>query len=342
MTSHELIKRTINHDSPERIGHDFSRKSSDVMWAGGVRLKAAAEGEDQLYQWGRHKKLLAEVPDFDGEVFRDVFGNIYGRLDGITKGECIKGVLHEGWEKFTDYDLPAPDPAVYEEFLAQNLHASEKYVVVGLPVSVFSTLRDMRLMHNALMDVLLEPDNVKFFLEKITTTVEKIVPRLANAGIDAIMIADDWGVQDRTFIGVQPFRELFIPAYKKIADTLHDNGMHFILHSCGKILDFVRPLIDAGVDVFQFDQPEVYGTKFLAEQFGAKATFYCPVDVQKVLPTGDKEFIQTKALEMVDNFRTICGGSLIVKDYPTYGDIGVKEEWADWARDTVIANSNLL
>jgi len=340
MTSKELIKRIINRDSPERFGHEFSQKSNDTSWTG-FHLKAPASADPQLSHWGRHESLLAEVPHFDGEVFKDFFGNIHGRLDGITKGECVKGALQDGWEKFDSYELPQPDPAFYDELLARNLHASEKYIVIGFPFSVFSTLRDVRLMPNALMDVLAEPDNVKLFLEKITTAADAIIPRLAAVGADAIIIADDWGIQDRTFIGVQPFCELFAPAYKKIADTLHDNGMHFMMHSCGKILDFIRPLIDAGVDVFQFDQPEVYGTKFLAEQFGAEVTFNCPVDIQKVLPTGDREFIEAKALEMVDNFRTICGGSLIVKDYPSYGDIGVKEEWATWARDIVLANSTL-
>jgi len=339
MTSRELIKRIINHDAPQRIGHEFSQKSNDIAWVAGVRFQSDAR-RAELRQWGRHEALLREVPGFGGEVREDEFGNIHGRLDGKTKGECVKGFLQDGWER--EYHLPEPDFAYYDELLAHDLRASEKFVVSYLPFSVFSTLRDMRHMPNALMDVLLEPDNVRAFLEKITEAAEKVIPRLARVGVDTVIIADDWGVQDRTFIGRAPFCELFVPAYRKIADALHENRMHFMLHSCGKILDFIRPLIEAGVDVFQFDQPEVYGTRFLAEEFGGEVTFYSPVDVQKVLPTGDRTFIEAKAFEMVENFKTLCGGALIVKDYPSYADIGVSEEWAGWARDMVIANSGIF
>ena len=36
-----------------------------------------------------------------------------------------------------------------------------------------------------------------------------------------------------------------------------------------------------------------------------------------------------------------AGGGWIAKDYPTYDDIGVEEEWADWAQDIIVNNSAL-
>ena len=64
------------------------------------------------------------------------------------------------------------------------------------------------------------------------------------------------------------------------------------------------------------------------------------LDVQKVLPTGDRAFIETRAREMCDLFRE-AGGGWIAKDYPSYGDIGVDPTWARWAQDVIVANSAL-
>ena len=102
----------------------------------------------------------------------------------------------------------------------------------------------------------------------------------------------------------------------------------------------LEDLIDAGIDVFQFDQPDAYPTEVLAKEFASRAVFYSPVDIQKVLPTGDRELIEKRAAEMCELFRA-AGGGWIAKDYGSYGDIGVDPEWAGWAQAVIEKNSSL-
>ena len=70
----------------------------------------------------------------------------------------------------------------------------------------------------------------------------------------------------------------------------------------------------------------------MAAEYADKVTFYSPLDIQRTLPTGDRALIESEALEMATQFQK-AGGGLIIKDYPAYGDIGVDEAWAGWARD---------
>ena len=64
--------------------------------------------------------------------------------------------------------------------------------------------------------------------------------------------------------------------------------------------------------------------------------------------------LQIFSLCAVDSFRNAAarepgvrrvdkrfGGALIAKDYPTWHDIDVKEEWAAWARDVIVAHSDM-
>jgi hypothetical protein len=265
-------------------------------------------------------------------------GDIYGRLGHKTKGECVKGALQDGWETLEAWRPPIIDeegengPGVYGE--------GDKYVLGGLPFAIFSSLRDCRHMDNALMDTLLEPDNVRAFLDRILDLAVKILDRAAANGIDGIIMADDMGTQLNLFFSPETFRTLFKPYYTKLAGEIHRRGMDFFLHSCGKVYDIVADLIQAGVDVFQFDQPELSGSEVWAGEFGGRAVFYCPVDIQKIMVTGDKRLIQEGALAMVRAFKK-HGGSLIAKDYPTWHDINVLPEWAQWARDIIIANAAL-
>lgn len=333
--------RAIFHQQPhDRLGWDFlDSRYQDIRFVPGPRL--IRPEASPFLRWGFYPELLARVPHFHGEVCMDVFGNILGRLEGKTKGECVRGVLQDGWEKLSDYAFPAYDPAEYEQLLLRENYAQdEKYNIAGLPASIFSILRDARLMTNALVDTLEEPEYVEEFLTRLFQFTLPMLDALGHAGVDGIMIADDWGTQISPFISPRSFKTLFAPSYARLADACHERGLDLIVHSCGCVYPLVGMMCDAGVNGFQFDQPELTGSKVWAEEFGSRAAFYCPVDIQKVLATGDRAFIEKTALDMCNVFRK-NGGNLLCKDYPSYGDIGVDTEWAKWAMDVIVNNSEM-
>ena len=337
MTGKELIKNVINRNTPQRIGIHFNPPHmSDIAYTGGARF-IADYLPDEYREFGRHKELLAQVPWFNGDVRMDFYGNIYGAYNNKTKGECIKGAL-DSWSKFTHFRLPELDMSYYGE-LRDSLEPNTHYVVAGLPFSPFSALRDSRMMSNALMDTALEKENVAAFLERISEIDVKACRLLKNLGVDGVIFYDDWGTQDRTFISVDSFIELFQPVYAKICDAAHESGMHVILHSCGKNNEFMQPFVDAGIDVLQFDQTEIYPLEWLADHFADKVTFYVPVDIQKIMTTGDKRLIQESAKKMVQLFRS-KGASIIAKEYPSWSDINIHEEWAAWAREAFLLCSD--
>ena len=332
MTGKEIVLRLIGYDSPPRLAYDFST-GGDIRHVGMGRL-IPNNGDHDKRAWGRYPELLAEVLPFSGEVRRDAWGNIIGRLEGKTKGECVKGVLEAGWELLDNWELPAFEPAYFDQLRGLCLGESDQFILGSCPVSIFSALRDARRMENALMDVALEPEHVERFVARIADRVVELIEAVADMGFDGMMMSDDWGTQDRTFISPGAFRALFLPGYRRVAAACHGAGMKFFLHSCGYNYAFVPDMVRAGIDVLQFDQLGLYGYERMAAQFGGRVTFYSPLDIQKTLPTGDKALIQSEALRMCKAF---ARGGLILKDYPAYGDIGVEEEWAGWAREIFLA-----
>jgi len=338
MTSKEIIRAVIRHQEKPRLGLGFDNPLySDIVYAEPIRLINKAPAEYQSF--GDHEELK-KMAGFHGEVMQDVYGNIYGRLGGKTKGECVHGRLEDGWEQLKDYRFPEIDPERVREVKAKNLKNSDKYVLSYLPCSVFSILRDLRKMDNALMDTVMEPEMLKEYMDKFVPFALEQIHIAADCGVDGIIICDDWGMQFSPFISPSSFREIFKPVYKKMTDACHERDIDFMLHSCGCVLPLVDDMVEAGIDVFQFDQPEAVGSRFWAENYGKKVAFFCPIDIQKVMPTGDREYIEKTALEMVRAFKE-NGGSLIVKDYPNWQDINVEREWAHWARKVILDNSDL-
>ncbi|WP_304944142.1 uroporphyrinogen decarboxylase family protein [Vallitalea guaymasensis] len=339
MNSKQIIKDVIEFNSPKRIGMDFNKPHQDDIACISVTKLINPLYEHQK-EWGYYEEALREIPDFQGEVRRDPYGNIYGRLEEKTKGECIKGALQEGWEYLDTYELPKYNEAYEEEVKSIISKNEDKYLLGTLSVAVFSTIRDLRKIDNLLMDVILEKDNVIKVLKKIEKLLLELIDKAGVLGFDGVIVYDDWGTQTALLINPVLWRELFKPIYARIVKEAHDKGLHFFVHSCGYVYDIIEDFIEIGVDVLQFDQPELVGINKLSDKFGGRVTFWSPVDIQKVMATGDKEYIQRSAEKMMTEFGSY-GGGFIAKDYPTWEDIDVKEEWAQWARDVFLGKSKL-
>jgi hypothetical protein len=62
---------------------------------------------------------------------------------------------------------------------------------------------------------------------------------------------------------------------------------------------------------------------------------FSPCDIQKVLPTGDRDLIESETKRLIDNFR----GGFIAKNYGDLHGIGVKPEWDKWAYDAFVKHA---
>lgn len=340
MTGKEIIRRIITHDNPPRIGCDFSGENPcDFLHCAAARL--VNPRYDKFGEWGRNEAVTKLVPGFSGEVRLTAFGDVYGRFDSKTKGECVKGALQDGWGNLDNLELPAIDEAFDKELKSMDYGKSDKFVLAYLPLAVFSPLRDIRHMENALADMLLEPENVKKFLRKTLEINKLAVKKAAENGVDGLIIYDDLGMQHALFFSPECFRNILKPFYKELAEAIHREGMFFFVHSCGKVYDIIDDFIEAGVDVFQFDQPELSGSRVLAEKLAGRAALYSPVDIQKIMPSNNIDIIEEGALHMVDCFKK-AGGGLIVMDYGNWQDLDVLPESQQAARDIVIKNSSLF
>ena len=150
MTSKEIIKRVIAHDAPPRFGYAFLNNTDFKS----VRNRQLINLPDNPYDtWGTYPEL-SELTGFRGETRRDHYGNIYGRFDGKTKGECIRGAIQD----FEDYEFNFPDfdPNYREKLLEMKLAENEKFIITT-GTAIFSVLRDARLISNALMDTIEAP-----------------------------------------------------------------------------------------------------------------------------------------------------------------------------------------
>jgi hypothetical protein len=120
--------------------------------------------------------------------------------------------------------------------------------------------------------------------------------------IDIVFICGtDFGTQTSSFCGVDTFRELYFPYYKRVNDWIHRHtSWKTFKHSCGAVSKFIPSMIEAGFDVLNPVQCSAAGMapEKLKSEFGAHIVFWGGgVDTQKVLPFGTPAEVRQQVLE---------------------------------------------
>ena len=162
MTPRRIVQKSLAFDKPPRIplamlpefGNDFRR----------VRRKDAPNRKQQPW---------TQQPEGHWTMI-DEWGNLWRRLENITKGEVHRGVIQDGWDLLDDYEWPeTDDPALYEEAAAEvkQYHDEGYYVRAGVWWP-FNAARYMRRLEVFLADCAEAPDQVEKLLNRIADMIE--------------------------------------------------------------------------------------------------------------------------------------------------------------------------
>ena len=85
--------------------------------------------------------------------------------------------------------------------------------------------------------------------------------------------------------------------FGEMARRIHQLGGRVLYHSCGAIGPFIPDLIELGVDVLDPIQPVSadMAPERLKVKYGDRLSFHGGMDMQKLLPFGTPEQVQTEA-----------------------------------------------
>lgn len=319
MTPREIVLANIEHTGPARIGLTFNRGRQNDMLDVGCPAPAGY----------KQKRWI----DGDREYYDDMYGNIWVRMrTGSVKGEIHKPAI-EDWSQLEDVAFPAHDVDELAAHLKRGFaeNPADRFRKASIGGWIFDNARYLRKIEVYFVDMALYPEELKALHNKIAEVYEQRIHAAGRAGADGIMIGEDMGTQEGLLFSVDMFREYFKPLYARLMGRAHDYGMKVLMHSCGSNREILDDLMDCGVDCFQFDQPALYDMPALAAKLRErKAALWSPTDIQKVLPTGDRNYIESETRRMCEIF----DGCLIAKNYPDLPGIGVRQEWDDWAYQT--------
>ena len=324
MNPREIVLANTNHTGTPRCGMNFDGGRANDFLGCGLDLVGY---QQQRWQEG---KL---------EYYDDEWGNVWVRMiGGSLKGEIYRPVI-EDWSQLDDLVVPDyshPDCAARMRQLFAR--PTDKFRLAHIGGWIFDNARYLRKMEIYFCDMALYPDELDRLHRMVARVYETKIHAAGRAGADGIVIGEDLGTQTGLLFSPEMFRRFFKALYADVLAIAHDYGMKVFFHSCGMNWEILSDLLDVGMDVFQFDQPALYDMPRLAALLHERrAALWSPVDIQQIMPTGDRAVIEAGARRMYDLFE----GGLICKNYPDLHGIGVEPEWDMWAYQAICERAGI-
>ncbi|HEY0089033.1 MAG TPA: uroporphyrinogen decarboxylase family protein [Candidatus Lokiarchaeia archaeon] len=364
MNRKERVKRAFHFNKPDRVPLSAFSFESDfypieshepISWQpkdypphvdGGAKQISTDVFRRDIYNWNddlrkklRYSEKWWEYPHESIDEYQVIWRSSGTKSEDKTMGHPIKGPLEdnglgEGWDTLDNFKFPdANDLERYHIIKTGKWKslAEDRYLVGAFGSGgLFSRCSYMRGFSAFLIDLArgkyankthqLINSILIFFLN----TIEKLKDSCDQ--LDSIMMADDFGTQHSAFISPKIFQKYFKEPYKKMTKLAHELNMDFILHSCGNIMALIPELIDVGIDVLEFDSPQMTGVenfKQFAEQ--RKIAFWLCSNIQSTYILGDPKEVEEEIKFYIKEIGNNEGG-LAIWEYDNNDSIGTPKK----------------
>lgn len=273
-------------------------------------------GEGLTEQYGERLNEFNQYPDDVGFLWlqplrveeMDLSWEI--EFSGARDSQCVI----DDWSKLDEFIEKMPDPENDPQFeklheQAEKIRSNNLYMMVAWWRLFFERPWGIRGMENLLIDYYTAPEQVHRLHEALFRLYDSYLKRaIREFSPDSFFTSDDLGHQTQPMMKPEIFDEFIKPYYSKLGRLLHENNMHWWLHSCGNNAPLVPSLIEAGVDVFHPVQKNTMDEKEISEKFGDRLTFLAGFDVQHTLIEKSPEQVREEVRFLIDTFDRPDGG----------------------------------
>ena len=345
MNSRERVKKTLNHQQPDKIPIDLGGFTSTIEAEPYEELKNylelknigptlittrthVAPDEVILDKFGVDTRYLRPFPlqrwgDIKKQKYIiDGWGIKWQRLENSHYFDPIFAPLSNyTYEDLKYYTYPDLWVNNFENELskrAESLYKNTDYYLIAdiLSLGIFETSWALRGMENFLVDLMINKAFANKLLDIIFEQRKEYFRKfldIVGPFIDMVMVTDDLATQDSLMMSPELYREMIKPRHYELNTFIKSKyNVKIFHHSCGAIRSLIDDLIDTGVDVLNPIQVTAKGmhTKKLKEDFGEKIVFWgggC--DTQKVLPFGTAEEVRIEVKKRISDLKS--GGGFV-------------------------------
>jgi uroporphyrinogen decarboxylase len=304
MTSRERVLTTLKHQEPDRVPLFTFVLDPKFIKAWGQGNPAAAYrflGLDcyplGAQMWCQGIPMMAPL-SMDIPEENQTGGGVFGGWHGIDEfGRVWERGSYVGGALKTSEDLEKYSPAVRREervvparMDALKTHFPDKAVPLNVHLGPFGLTMEGVGFEDFFYLLYDDRDLIKEILDRRTQWFIEICRFGQELGVDFVVMGDDVAYKNRTFVSPEDFRELAIPCYRRIAESL---DIPLIWHSDGFIEPLLEMAVEAGIQGIHAIEP-VGGNDMgrIKRGYGDKLVLIGNVDCANVLTGTDLEAVR--------------------------------------------------
>ncbi len=251
-------------------------------------------------------EVIGTHPDWKTEIFKDHWGATYTQPPEATV-QLVDPIATtpEELENWT-----APDVSNFEKSSLQRWKTTTDLFVMSTLNAGFDLGYELLGFERFMMWTIQAPDTMKHYFEKLINTNLELALMSADAGADAILIADDLAFNTGTFVDPAYLRRDYFPLLKNMITKIKTTGLPVIFHSDGDLRTIIPDLIDCGIDALQSCDPNAnMDIPTLKKEYGQDLAFMGNIDVD-LLASGSQEDVARTTRELIRDARQ--GGGFIL------------------------------
>ena len=205
------------------------------------------------------------------------------------------------WEEFESYPWPRPQDADLFplEYVAQQL--PEGMAIIAAVSGVLEPVMWLMGYETFALSIFDQPDLVEAMFQKIEEICVPLSQSLVQMDrVIALWMGDDMGFKTGTMIAPNHLRRLVFPIQKRITSIAHEQGMPFLLHSCGNLEAVMDDLIDdVGIDAKHSFEDVIEPVESFTARYGGRIGIIGGIDVD-LLGRGTEEQIRARTRQVLE------------------------------------------
>jgi uroporphyrinogen decarboxylase len=292
MTSRELVAASLGFGNPGRV----PRQLWTLPWAQRNWPRELAEitrrFPDDIVTCPAflREPLRTSGQEYEAGLFVDEWGcRFENRQPGII-GQ-VKDPVLRSWADLDAVRVPVERLTVDTGRVDAFCAGSDAFVLAKTWSRPFELVQFLRGPETLYLDLAERPAGLDRLLSKVHAFYCEEMELWAATGVDALVIADDWGGQNALLVAPSLWRELFKPLYRDYVEIAHRRGKAAFMHSDGHIEAILPDLVEIGLDALnaQLFTMDIEG---IGERFAGRLTFWGEVDRQHLLPYGTPDDVR--------------------------------------------------
>ncbi|MFN2201226.1 MAG: uroporphyrinogen decarboxylase family protein [Caldilineaceae bacterium] len=214
-------------------------------------------------------------------------------------------------------DLPDPD----DDFVADEsqleairhvvAELGDTHFIIGRsPVDGTFPFQQTVGMQEFLVRMITDPEFVDRAVEVYVKRSIAYIEAMLDAGVDAVMVTDDYSGNKGPFMGPERFRRFVAPGIERQVAAAHAKGGYFVKHTDGNTWPILDDLIATGIDAWHGIQPNIgMDLKLLKEKYGDQLCFFGGINCE-TLVEGTPEQARAEVKYAIEH--AAPGGGLVI------------------------------